>query len=525
MKYKVFIPSAGIGSRLGPHTKLRNKALITLGDLPVIVRIIKKFPQDVEFVIALGYRGTQIQQAVEALCPNYKIEFVNISKFEGEGASLGLTIAECKQYLQTPFIFIPNDTIVDIDPDSLSPIRMGNWAGYYKKTLGDQVPTEQYRTLDIYDGKVTQFNAKGLNSDNIYIGLAGIRDYNAFWKFFEMATDISAGEVVALDLLSNICAIEFKTWEDIGNLKSLQKATKKFRNYAYNILEKENEAIWFEKDQVTKFHVDSLFISDRVKRLDILPKGLFPKLTSFSDNTYSYDRVEGDIFSSIVSPHLVRKLLETMQKYLWKNTCPDSSDNKSITYEFYKAKSFSRVEYFFSRFERLDKPLQINDVKIPAARNLLKKVPWNNIIKRAKFAEFHGDFHSENIIFRKDKTFCLLDWRQNFGANNYQYGDVYYDLSKFLHGLIVNHKEAECQNFIISKKDDNSIYIDIKMRYNNYKSIKELKAWCEEYDYSFKNVELLTGLIYLNICGLHEYPYAEFLFYLGMLMVFENIDE
>ena len=48
MTYKVFIPSAGMGSRLGPHTKFRNKALITLGDLPVIAHQIKKFPENVE---------------------------------------------------------------------------------------------------------------------------------------------------------------------------------------------------------------------------------------------------------------------------------------------------------------------------------------------------------------------------------------------------------------------------------------------------------------------------------------------
>ena len=73
MTYKVFIPSAGMGSRLGPHTKFRNKALITLGDLPVIAHQIKKFPENVEIVIALGYCGDHIRQAVECLCPRHSI--------------------------------------------------------------------------------------------------------------------------------------------------------------------------------------------------------------------------------------------------------------------------------------------------------------------------------------------------------------------------------------------------------------------------------------------------------------------
>ena len=43
VSYTVVIPSAGLGSRVGPYTKFLNKALITVGDKPVISRVIEKF--------------------------------------------------------------------------------------------------------------------------------------------------------------------------------------------------------------------------------------------------------------------------------------------------------------------------------------------------------------------------------------------------------------------------------------------------------------------------------------------------
>ena len=43
MTYKVFISSAGTGSRLKAHTSFRNKGLVTLGLKPAISLIIEKF--------------------------------------------------------------------------------------------------------------------------------------------------------------------------------------------------------------------------------------------------------------------------------------------------------------------------------------------------------------------------------------------------------------------------------------------------------------------------------------------------
>ena len=43
MSYKVFIPTAGIGSRLGPLTNSINKSLVSLDNRPIITHLFDQF--------------------------------------------------------------------------------------------------------------------------------------------------------------------------------------------------------------------------------------------------------------------------------------------------------------------------------------------------------------------------------------------------------------------------------------------------------------------------------------------------
>ena len=74
----VLIPTAGIGSRLDLHTKNFNKAMIQLGDLPVISRIIESYPINANFIIILGYKGDHIKEFLNLIYPKKKIKFVYV---------------------------------------------------------------------------------------------------------------------------------------------------------------------------------------------------------------------------------------------------------------------------------------------------------------------------------------------------------------------------------------------------------------------------------------------------------------
>ena len=87
--------------------------------------------------------------------------------------------------------------------------------------------------------------------------------------------------------------------------------------------------------------------------------------------------------------------------------------------------------------------------------SLIKKIDWKDISNGAA-GQFHGDYHFENILFLpSNKKFILLDWRQDF-AGNLKIGDIYYDLAKLLHGLIVSH-ELIVKNMFKIKWNKNNI--------------------------------------------------------------------
>jgi hypothetical protein len=309
------------------------------------------------------------------------------------------------------------------------------------------------------------------------------------------------------------------TWHDTGNIDALNVTREVYRNPDQpNILEKANEAIWFIGNKVIKFSDDKNFISNRVKRSDEL-NGFIPGVTGSGINMYRYDKVEGIIFSEVVSIPLFNQLLDHSAKF-WEKYKLNQQERVNFNgncVRFYKDKTFERVELFYTNFSKKDGVEKINGIKMPLLKDLLDAVDWD-YLSDGLAGRFHGDFHFENILWSKStKKFTFLDWRQDFGGNR-SIGDIYYDLAKLLHGLIINHE-------IIAKNHFNIEWSSDEIRYDFHR--KEMLVLCEQTfyswlklnDYDVKKVRLLTAMIYLNIAALHHAPYCNLLYAHGKSML------
>ena len=225
MPLRVFIPTAGVGSRLGDKTKFINKSLIEVGNKPAISFIINTFPDNTEFVVALGHKGNLVKEYLSLAYPKKKIFFKQINPYSGKNSGLGVTLLQCKKLLQKPFVFISCDTIISQKIKNIN----SNWIGYsHSKDLS------QYRTLSIKKNNVSSFYEKLHNtkSKNAYIGLAGIKDYKIFWSELskhKVKTKIQ-GELVGLKAIMKKKFIKAKkfNWHDIGNLNSYEIVQKNF---------------------------------------------------------------------------------------------------------------------------------------------------------------------------------------------------------------------------------------------------------------------------------------------------------
>lgn len=523
MAYTVFIPTAGTGSRLGGITKYINKSLVSIENKPTIARIMDMFPKDTEYVIAVGYKGDIVKEYLELACGEYKITVVDVYPYEGDGSGLGYTINCCKEYLQKPFIFCSCDTLVAGEIPDLS----YNWMGW-----DDRDNKQQYRTITVKDEKVISINEKSgivLEGDKPYIGLAGIKDYKIFWERMQKETNIALlqGESAGLRALVETSEVKAKkfTWFDTGVTVELDATRRRYHNDGGpNILPKEDEAIWFLDDKVIKFSNNEEFIKDRVERSKLLA-GFVPTVTGYTKHMYSYSYVQGNVMSKCVSMPVFKQLLNA-SKIFWREA--QLSDDERIEFynicmKFYKIKTYKRVKQFFDTFDKEDTPTVINHVWYGSLRDILRQVDWDYIATGLP-GQFHGDFHFENILYDESSgNFEFLDWRQSFG-DSLSVGDIYYDLGKLLHGLIMCHELVAKDEYEITWEGNEIIY-----DFNRKKILVECENyyynWLSKNGYDVNKVKTMAALIFLNIAALHHYPYSLVLFALGKEMLQDTLND
>lgn len=518
MSYTVFIPTAGTGSRLGGLTKYLNKSLVSIENKPTLIRIMDMFPEDTEYVIAVGYKGDLVKEFISLACKGRNITTVDVYPYEGEGSGLGYSMNCCREYLQKPFVFCSCDTLVTEKIPDLT----CNWMGW-----DDRDNKEQYRTLSIEDGKVTTINEKGANltrNAKPYIGLAGIYDYQTFWEAMDLSKHEEArltGESAGLRAIleKDVVKAHKFTWFDTGVTVELEATRRRFHlEGGPNILEKTNETIWLLDEIVVKYSDNKVFIRDRVERSKLLA-GFVPEVIGFTDHMYAYGYVQGNVMSNCVSLPVFKQLLNTSKEF-WK--IKQLSDEEYGEFydscmKFYKTKTFERVNLFFKNFDKVDTETIINHKWYPSVNDMLRQVDWDYVAKGLP-GQFHGDFHFENILYNDEKgEFEFLDWRQNFG-NSLSIGDIYYDFGKMLHGLIMCHELVAKEEYQI-KWEGKEITYDFNRKQILIKCEDYYYKWLEKNGYDVNKVKLIAALIFLNIAALHHYPYSLVLMALGKEML------
>jgi hypothetical protein len=231
---------------------------------------------------------------------------------------------------------------------------------------------------------------------------------------------------------------------------------------------------------------------------------------------YAYNKVDGEIFSKNPNLPSFKYFLEWIDGFWEKKTLSPEEALlfKKTCFEFYKEKTLKRVKQYFTRFEQLDSEEIINGHHMPKLVDILQRIDWDDLANGLP-VRFHGDLHFENILINNAgmQPFTLLDWRQDFGGN-LEYGDIYYDLAKLLHGMILSHEIIHHNQFTVNHKI-NKIDFDFHRKQSLVECEELLREYMIKKEYDLRKVELVTALIFLNISPLHHYPYTSLLFYLG----------
>lgn len=517
MSFKILITTSGVGSRLGDSTKYTNKSLMSVGKKPVLSCIIEKYAPSIPLVITVGHYGEHVIEFCKLAYPERNITFVNVNKYEGEGSSLGYSMLQAKNHLQTPFIFHAGDTI--IEEDIPSPEK-SNWSAGFKG--GD---SSQYTSFVVQDRKITEFLPKGSDTfDYIHVGLVGIKDYESFWealqKLYNVSpNDQSLNDVAALkEMISKGSVIDsfpVQKWHDVGNIDSLRQTRQQIADELGN-LHKDGESIYLINNHIIKFFHDEKKTAGRIERAKLL-KDVVPAIVSYTRHFYKYKYVEGNSLSKSINAITCKAFLLWAQKHLFEEIKIENLERfYEICKSFYKTKTMKRISDFYAKYNFTDREEVINGNKVPKLIDLLGKIDFDNWLCKGIPCKFHGDLHFNNII-EHTSGFTLFDWREDFGGI-YEYGDVYYDLAKLYHGIIVNHPIVRKNLFILESKNGD-VVCDILRPQLLVDCEKIFLNFLSDNNYDVKKVKVLTALVYLNAAPLHHHPYDKFLYYFGKQML------
>ena len=504
---KFCILAAGRGTRNNNIVGL-HKALLPLENKPVISHIIDRL-SDVEIVIAVGYKSEQIKTYMNLVHSDKNITYVDVDNFDGVGSGPGYSLLCCKDELQEPFVFTSVDTLVGDDINLMSIDE--NWLGIAP------VDTDDSLNYCLVEGSKYLDNLYYGVGDTAYIGMAGIYEYKLFWDSLEKHKIIKDEYQVihGFDGLEHMKLINF-IWYDTGNNESYASTQRVFSNDV--VANKSDEVIFVDNGKVVKYFDDSEKSKQRIERTKYL-NGTCPEVSVVNKNMYSYDYVQGELFSNITDESIMRNFLDNCQENLFiKQEVTDTFIDDCI--QMYEIKTKERVKSLSGT--SLDRVTNINGVEVEPIEVMLDKINWTEFYQNVIPSYFHGDLQPENIIYdkRKDK-FVLIDWRQRFG-NSVEIGDVYYDLAKLYHAIMINGQSILKDMFSYSSAGS-SVSIEFYVKSNLVYFMDIFKEFCDDNNYDWNNVELLGILQYFNICTLYDNfkdgKYGNFLFLYGKYLL------
>lgn len=513
----VYIPAAGRGSRASGTSHLP-KPLITVGGIPLILRVMMQYPSGTQFIIALGFKAEWVKQVVSYYAKNREIdvEFVITDSWQYADKGLAHTILDSKEFLiGRPFIFHAVDGLF-----SESAIKSVSSLNCNAIVMCPPCAPAVYRTLD--ENKWVRIECDAQYELPVYTGLAVIWDSKTFFINIEFHAENNpeGGETIGLDPKGlKVIALVKNEWRDFGTTANIELNSKEFPSVDV-ILEKSNEAIWGFDGRMLKFHESPSFVSNRVVRASNLAP-FVPEVRHDDANLFSYERIKGTTLSRDEASNF-SKLLKFLEDFwfgnLHKLTAVSSEESDFI--DFYKTKTFARVMEFKKKYPEYDVRV-INGVKVRCLDDLLAAVDWPKLCS-PEFVRTHGDLHPDNIIVTHDDSqFRFLDWRQDIAGMTSGWGDLYYDLGKLRHGLIVDHEVVSKGEFEVIFDNLGSFWT-ISQSDKKRQWLQEIDIFIQEQKFDIQRSRVMTALIFINIACLHHEPYDMFLMLLGHSLLFET---
>ena len=218
----VVIMAGGKGTRLYPYTKILPKALVPIGDIPILEHIINRFYDCgcKSFYLVVNHKKNMIKSYIEGVEKKYEVHYAEEEKPLGTGG--GLALLRNNRFEE---FFLSNcDILIDADYKTIYDFHRKN--GYYITIIAaekrNRIP---YGVIESYDGKFVSMDEKPEQICLINTGM-----YVVNGKILDMISDCEKVDFTELIARCHdagypigVYTIEEKAYMDMGQLEEMEK--------------------------------------------------------------------------------------------------------------------------------------------------------------------------------------------------------------------------------------------------------------------------------------------------------------
>lgn len=440
----IIIQAGGKGTRMGHLCINKPKALISINGQPLIIRIMKQYPE-ATFLIIADYKKEVLKKYLSV----YSSSKYEVIETDEQGTCAGISQAISRIPAGKPLaifwcdLFFENEII----PPSLK-LYANNYIGISKS-----FPCR----WKFEDGQLAEEKSHTCGVAGVYI----------FKNKAELGKIPANGEFCRFlkKMLIEFVPYYLSGVHEVGTLDAYKSITKEYPvSRPFNeILIKDNVVIKYPRDKQGESlaaYEQAWYGKAKINNWDFIPQ-------IFSANPLKLERIYGEtVFNTPVDKETRKTVLTELIEYL--NTIHSSfpiqqGDFYENNYEAIVGKTKGRLDSVASIIPYLEKDYIIVNGK--SCINFYKR--WNWV--EEKLAEFfsdeycfiHGDCTFSNTLYDEEtKQLYLIDPRGYFGKVQY-YGDIDYDWAKLYYSLVGNYDKFNAKEFrLYLDNDEVSIAVD-----------------------------------------------------------------
>lgn len=489
---KLCVLAAGRGTRMADAINIA-KPLIPLENKPVIDYCIYQYAQQFdELIVVLGKRHKYVERFLKAYYENVNITFVYVDNY-AKGAGPGASLLAAKKHLKGhDFACVPCDS-------------------FYSTPMtyqGDVIRTVPRASIDWMAGCYDEINGE------IFSGVFEVSAKTSKSFFKELARTnrrcrIDDIETKIANILKSMHAVfkvveeEFTSWYDCGNPTAYEVAKSELELDLISI-PKKNEIIYSPSGYNTPF-IKYINQATKVKDLVERAKILSGCIASIHQIDPCFFTIESKLYTIEQSYTRSEKIFELLDNIVHSVPSNGVIDTPFINdcFLMYKDKTLERTKNLSQVFSTVEDMKSINGVPQLPINTIVQSIDWLKVVNEAVPSGFHGDFQPANILVTKDNSVTTIDHRDRFGSSLY-IGDRYYDLSKFLHALVLRSDRAKNCSYYTPEDDELEIVLrSAEGDASPLFMLFDLQDYIKDNGLDFHRTEFLSILHYLNICSLY----------------------